>query len=105
VCIWTFRYGLTAWCINILESSIKSYDYGHDCNKSAGRAPQQIINTTTGNTMEIQPKDTSRGHFYVSIAKSAVRIVAGGCLITGNLLMAGICFIMAEVLGIVEELV
>jgi hypothetical protein len=55
--------------------------------------------------MEIQPKDTSRGHFYVSIAKSAVRIVAGGCLITGNLLMAGICFIMAEVLGIVEELV
>ena len=55
--------------------------------------------------MEIQPKDTSRGHFYVSIAKSAVRIVAGGCLITGNLLIAGICFIMAEVLGIVEELV
>jgi hypothetical protein len=44
-------------------------------------------------------------HLYVSIIKSAVRIVAGGCLITGNLLMAGICFILAEVLGIVEELV
>jgi hypothetical protein len=55
--------------------------------------------------MDIQPKDTSRGHFYVSLVKSAVRIVAGGCLITGNLLMAGVCFIMAEVLGIVEELV
>lgn len=55
--------------------------------------------------IEIQPKDTSKGHFYVSIVKSAVRIVAGGFLITGNLLMAGICFIMAEVLGIVEELV
>jgi hypothetical protein len=55
--------------------------------------------------IEVQPKDTSRGHFYVSLAKSAVRIVAGGCLITGNLLMAGVCFIMAEVLGIVEELV
>jgi hypothetical protein len=53
----------------------------------------------------IQPKDTSRGHFYVSLAKSAIRIVAGGCLITGNLLMAGICFIMAEILGIVEEMV
>ena len=60
---------------------------------------------TTGLKMEIQPKDTSKGHFYVSIVKSAVRIVAGGCLITGNLLMAGVCFIMAEVLGIVEELV
>ena len=55
--------------------------------------------------MEIQPKDTSKGHFYVSLAKSAIRIVAGVCLITGNLLMAGVCFIMAEVLGIVEELV
>jgi hypothetical protein len=55
--------------------------------------------------MEIQPKDTSKGHFYVSLGKSAIRIVAGGCLITGNLLMAGVCLIMAEVLGIVEELV
>ena len=55
--------------------------------------------------MEIQPKDTSKGHFYVSLAKSAIRIVAGVCLITGNLLMAGVCLIMAEVLGIVEELV
>jgi hypothetical protein len=55
--------------------------------------------------VEIQPKDTSKGHFYVSLVMSAIRIVAGGCLITGNLLMAGICLIMAEVLGIVEELV
>jgi hypothetical protein len=55
--------------------------------------------------MQIQPKDPSKGHFYVSLAKSAIRIVAGGCLITGNLLMAGVGFIMAEVLGIVEEMV
>ena len=55
--------------------------------------------------MEIQPKDPSKGHFYVSLVKSAIRIVAGGCLIAGNLLMAGVCLIMAEVLGIVEELV
>ena len=55
--------------------------------------------------MEVQPKDSSRGHFYVSLVKSAIRIVAGGCLITGNLLMAGVCLIFAEMLGIVEELV
>ena len=55
--------------------------------------------------MNIQPKDTSRGHFYVSLAKSGIRIAAGAMLITGNILMAGICLIMAEVLGIVEELV
>lgn len=55
--------------------------------------------------IEVQPRDTSRGHFYASLVKSIVRIGAGGCLITGNLLMAGFCLIMAEILGIVEELV
>lgn len=55
--------------------------------------------------MNIQSKDTSKGHFYVSLAKSAIRIVAGVCLISGNLVFAGAGFILAEVLGIVEELV
>ena len=55
--------------------------------------------------IEVQPKDTSKGHFWVSIVKSIIRIGAGGCLIQGNLLMAGYCLIMAEILGIVEELV
>ena len=73
--------------------------YSAECDWNQGRCPNHppLLNIT--------PKDTSKGHFYVSIVKSAVRIVAGGCLITGNLLMAGVCFIMAEVLGIVEELV
>ena len=55
--------------------------------------------------MEVQPKDTSKGHFYVSLAKSFIRIGAGCWLMSGNLLMAGVCFILAEVLGVVEELV
>lgn len=55
--------------------------------------------------IEIQPKDTSRGHFYVSLAKSALRIVAGGNLLIGNVFLAGTFLILAEVLGIVEELV
>ena len=55
--------------------------------------------------IEIQPKDTSKGHFYVSLVKSAIRIVAGGCLIQGNLVAAGGLLILAEMLGIVEELV
>jgi len=55
--------------------------------------------------MEIQPKDTSRGHFYVSIAKSFIRIFAGMALIDGSLIIAGVSFIIAELLGIVEELV
>lgn len=55
--------------------------------------------------MEIQPKDTSRGHFYVSLVKSIIRIGAGGCLIAGNLFFAGFLLILAELLGIVEEIV
>jgi hypothetical protein len=55
--------------------------------------------------IEIQPRDTSKGHFYVSLAKSALRILAGIFLINGNLLIAGSLLILAEGLGIVEELV
>ena len=55
--------------------------------------------------MEIQPKDTSKGHFYVSLVKSFLRIGAGACLIQGNLFLAGYLLIFAEMLGIVEELV
>ena len=55
--------------------------------------------------MDIQPKDTSRGHFYVSILKSAVRIAAGASLIMGAFVVTGALLIIAEVLGIVEELV
>ena len=55
--------------------------------------------------MEVQPKDTSRGHFYVSLVKSGLRIIAGTVLIAGNLYWAGALIIAAEVLGIVEELV
>jgi hypothetical protein len=55
--------------------------------------------------VEIQPKDPSKRHFYVSIAKSGIRIAAGLRLVQGDLLGAGVLLIIAELLGIVEELV
>jgi hypothetical protein len=55
--------------------------------------------------MNIQPKDTSKGHFYVSLAKSGLRILAGANLMLGHFYIAGLLLILAEVLGIVEELV
>jgi hypothetical protein len=64
----------------------------------------KVLDNTPTETSTVKHPD-ARKHLYVSLAKSAIRIVAGGCLITGNLLMAGVCFILAEVLGIVEELV
>ena len=44
-------------------------------------------------------------HQRISFVKSALRIVAGGSLVAGNLFFAGIMIVVAEMLGIVEELV
>lgn len=59
--------------------------------------------------IDIQPKDTSKGHFYVSLAKSAVRVAAGVAIIMIDVnvwaTIAGSLFIVAEILGVVEEIV
>ena len=55
--------------------------------------------------MNVQPKDPSKRHFYVSLVKSGIRIAAGLSLIMVGFPEAGTFFIVAEVLGIVEEMV
>ena len=42
-------------------------------------------------------------HFRISIIKSVVRIMAGLTLLNEQLMFAGALLIIAEVLGIVEE--
>ena len=54
--------------------------------------------------VEVASKDPSKFHFYVSLAKSGVRIAAGVALCMGAFVVSGMLFIAAEVLGIVEEL-
>jgi hypothetical protein len=77
-----------------------------DCDYRQGRYPHRppLINLEKIK-MNIQPKDTSRGHFYVSLAKSGLRILAGANLMFGHFYIAGLLLILAEILGIVEELV
>ena len=55
--------------------------------------------------MEIQPKDPSKNHFYASLIKSGLRIAAAFMLMSGDFASAGVMFIIAEAVGIVEELV
>ena len=74
-------------------------DYTPDCDYKQGRCPHRKP------MIDIQPKDTSKGHFYVSIVKSAVRIAAGAALIMGAFVVTGWLIILAEILGIVEEIV
>jgi len=65
----------------------------------------ESIKTKVDMEIEVQPRDTSKGHFYVSTVKSAVRIAAGAALIMGSLAVCGWLLILAEILGVVEELV
>ena len=44
-------------------------------------------------------------HQVVSFAKSGIRILAGVFLCANILVSAGVLFILAEILGILEELV
>ena len=58
--------------------------------------------------MDINKKDPGDGHFYVSIMKSLLRLGACyGLWMTGDsmLMVVGVLFGIAEILGIVEELV
>jgi gamma-glutamylcysteine synthetase len=64
--------------------------------------------------MEIQPKDPSKGHFYVSLVKSFLRMsgfvtlfLAGADpeLMTSWLKVTAGFLMLAECLGIIEELV
>ena len=75
-------------------------EYSPDCDWQQGRCPHHPP------LFNIQPRDTSPGHFYVSLVKSATRIAAGIALIwPQNIVLAGVFLIAAEVLGVVEEVV
>ena len=81
------------------KCTICNKEYSPLCDYKQGRCPHHLP------MINIQPKDTSKGHFYVSLVKSALRVVAGGNLVLGNLFWAGTFLILAEVLGVVEEVV
>ena len=51
-------------------------------------------------------KDPGKGHFYVSLIKSGLRLI--GCLVaayTGSVVLLALFLGAAEILGIAEELV
>jgi len=82
-----------------MKCDICRQEYTPECDYKQGRCPHHKP------MIEIQPRDTSRGHFYVSLAKSAIRIAAGISLIQGDMIVAGVLLIAAEALGILEEIV
>ncbi len=63
---------------------------------------------TTSNQMTTKPEmkhPDPKLHLQISIAKSGLRILAGIALASSMFVTSGVLFVLAEVLGIVEELV
>jgi hypothetical protein len=53
----------------------------------------------------MQEKESkSRSHFWISMFKSVLRIIGCYCLFEGNLHEAAGCLVIAESLGIAEEI-
>jgi hypothetical protein len=53
----------------------------------------------------MQPKESnSKTHFWISLIKSGVRMGAGLQLFKGDYVSAGVLLILAEALGVAEEI-
>ena len=46
----------------------------------------------------------SKRHFWISMVKSVIRIAACSFIVVGNLVVGGVLFGVAELLGIAEEI-
>ena len=51
-----------------------------------------------------QKESKTNKHFWISMIKSGVRVFAGIALAYSSYGMAGCLFVVAEILGIIEEL-
>jgi len=77
--------------------------YSPDCDYRQGRCPHHPPLFDLENFMK-QPDPQK--HFILSLIKSALRIAAGISLIwPQNMILAGIFLIVAEVVGVAEEMV
>lgn len=92
---------------------MNEYEQNIEIMKDLRSKLDKVLEGQPSSTLNIQPKDTSKGHFYVSLVKSVLRFIAGGSIIAagyaipgaGWLVAGGALLIGAEVLGIVEEIV
>lgn len=71
-------------------------------NLFIGLQPRKSLKTKCFN---MQPKESKTNtHFWISLVKSGFRFGAGIQLILGNIISAGILFVVAEILGVAEEI-
>ena len=55
--------------------------------------------------LSIAAKDPGKKHFYISLVKSALRIIGCAAVLTGaGIMWLAVAFLVAELLGIAEEI-
>jgi hypothetical protein len=64
----------------------------------------KVINSDKKEETKSKIPDPTK-HKYISFFKSGLRIIAGATLMLGDFYIAGGLFIVAEVLGVIEEMV
>ena len=72
-------------------------EYSPSCDFNQGRCPGHSPNP-------LAPPDPVL-HRNISFVKSILRVVAGALLINNKVVAAGVMIILAEILGVVEEVV
>ena len=68
------------------------------------KSESMVLTLQSTKEIKMEVKDPSKKHFMVSMIKSMFRLAAGAALVLGLFVTSGSLFIIAEVLGIVEEL-
>lgn len=81
------------------DNNLKEEEY---CHYSGLPSVKFYENIEKENMQEKESK--TNWHFRISLTKSSLRIGAGFALCYGDFILTGVLLILAEVLGIVEEL-
>jgi hypothetical protein len=84
---------------------MNEYEQNIEVMKELRNRIDAVLETNAEGSSKIVKQPDPRKHLYISLAKSAIRIVAGVCLVSGNFVFAGAGFVLAELLGVAEELV
>ena len=79
-----------------IKCNICNQEYSPDCDYNQGRCPHHKPMLDIPDPLK---------HKYISFVKSGFRIAAGFALALGFLQGAGLLLVLAEILGIAEEMV
>ena len=80
------------------------YEQNIEIMKDLRNRIDAVLSTSSTDTKRLSIPDPLK-HKYISFVKSGFRILAGISLCFGEFIIAGVLLIVAELLGVAEELV